>query len=308
MLRILIKYIFPQESYIALKEFNASKKEKNQNGMDEICPKPNKIGAVTMLAVIGLTQNFESYRETLGTIIISEEYALPNQDALFYVSLVIAVVGAFSMCIMMIITRLVQGKVDERKFILFAGMLPLFIISLFSQPMSGTNMITHNCTKNSQGNYIFNLPNKTYDDRVLSSNIIPMKYVSNFESKILKKQEENSKNHSFNINNQTRLIQNEDAEKFLRRAPGLENKSGGDHTSASYVNKKISISTTIAKNNNALDFEEERYIEQYSQEKDPAPSNDFRLLTGGGRCHNLKNRKEASEVTEGKSSRMRWGR
>ena len=29
---------------------------------------------------------------------------------------------------------------------------------------------------------------------------------------------------------------------------------------------------------------------------------------GGGRCHNLKNGKEISEVTEGKSSRMRWGR
>ena len=29
---------------------------------------------------------------------------------------------------------------------------------------------------------------------------------------------------------------------------------------------------------------------------------------GGDRCHNLKNGKEASEVTEGKSSRMRWGR
>ena len=27
-----------------------------------------------------------------------------------------------------------------------------------------------------------------------------------------------------------------------------------------------------------------------------------------GRCHNLKNGKEASEATEGKSSRMRWGR
>ena len=28
-------------------------------------------------------------------------------------------------------------------------------------------------------------------------------------------------------------------------------------------------------------------------------------LTGGGRCYNLKNGKEGSEVTEGKSSRMR---
>ena len=26
------------------------------------------------------------------------------------------------------------------------------------------------------------------------------------------------------------------------------------------------------------------------------------------RCHNVKNGKEASEVTEGKSSRMRWGK
>ena len=32
------------------------------------------------------------------------------------------------------------------------------------------------------------------------------------------------------------------------------------------------------------------------------------MMLGGGRCHNLKNDKEASEVTEGKSSRMRWGR
>ena len=29
---------------------------------------------------------------------------------------------------------------------------------------------------------------------------------------------------------------------------------------------------------------------------------------GGGRCHNLKNGKEVIEVTEGKSSRMRWRR
>ena len=29
---------------------------------------------------------------------------------------------------------------------------------------------------------------------------------------------------------------------------------------------------------------------------------------GGGRCHNVKNDKEASEVTEGKSSRMGWER
>ena len=31
-------------------------------------------------------------------------------------------------------------------------------------------------------------------------------------------------------------------------------------------------------------------------------------LGDGGGCHNLKNGKEASEVTEGKSSRMCWGR
>ena len=31
---------------------------------------------------------------------------------------------------------------------------------------------------------------------------------------------------------------------------------------------------------------------------------EFNLI---GRCHDLKNGKEASEVTEGKSSRMRWG-
>ena len=29
---------------------------------------------------------------------------------------------------------------------------------------------------------------------------------------------------------------------------------------------------------------------------------------GGSRCQNLNNGKEASEVTEGKCSRMRWGR
>ena len=29
---------------------------------------------------------------------------------------------------------------------------------------------------------------------------------------------------------------------------------------------------------------------------------------GGGRFYNLKNGKEASEVTEGKASRMRWGK
>ena len=30
------------------------------------------------------------------------------------------------------------------------------------------------------------------------------------------------------------------------------------------------------------------------------------IYPGGGRCYNLKNDKEASEVTEGKSSRVRW--
>ena len=30
-------------------------------------------------------------------------------------------------------------------------------------------------------------------------------------------------------------------------------------------------------------------------------------IDGGGQCHNLKSGKEAIEVTEGKSSRMRWG-
>ena len=34
----------------------------------------------------------------------------------------------------------------------------------------------------------------------------------------------------------------------------------------------------------------------------------MRRIGGGGRCHNLKNGKEASEVRKGKFSRMRWGR
>ena len=32
------------------------------------------------------------------------------------------------------------------------------------------------------------------------------------------------------------------------------------------------------------------------------------MVGGSGRCHNLKNSKEVSENTEGKSRRMRWAR
>ena len=273
-----MKCITPQESYIALKEFNASQEASNQNGLDQKSPKPNMIGAVTIVAVYGLTTNFDTYKETLGTIIVSEEYSLPNQDALFYVSLVIAVAGAFSICIMIIVTRLVQGKVDVRKYILFAGVLPFFIISLFNQPMSGTKMNTHNCSKNSQGNYVFNLPNITYDDNVLSSNIIPIKYISNFESKMLKRQEESLKSHSLYISNQTRLIQNKDAKKILQRATGLENKSDGYFPSANYANRKLSNNTMIAISNNALHFDDDRHIEQYSQTNVTVFPNEFRLL------------------------------
>ena len=261
-----------------MKEFNASKKRQNQNDLDEKCLKPSMIGTATMLTVYGLTQNFESCRETLGAIIVSEEYSLPNQDALFYVSSVIAIAGAFSIFMMLIITRFVLERVDDRKFFLFAGLLPLFIITLFNQPMSGTKMITHNCSKNSQGNYVFNLTNKTYGDRVVTSNSMPIEYISNFERKVLKRPEENSKRHSFYTSNQTHLIQNEDAQTYLQRATGLVNKSDEYLSSANFLNKKISINKMTTISNNALDFEDGRYTEQYSQENFTIASDRFRLF------------------------------
>ena len=273
MLNSIIKCIVvSQESYISSREFNATKNIPNKNCQDEKWPKPNVIGAVTMVAVFGLTQNSVAYRETLGTITVSEEYALSNQDALFYVSLVIALVGIFSICMMLTITRLVQGKVDERKFILFAGLLPLFIVTLFNQPMSGTNMNTHNCSKNSQGNYVLNISNTTYDDSVVSSNIMPVKNISNFEIRGSKRPAEHLNRHNFYISDQT--LQNKDAKTFLERAAMLASKS------ANLVNEKKSISTMIALNNNYLDFVDERNTGQYSQEKVNVPSKEFRSFTG----------------------------
>ena len=257
-----------------MREFNATKKVPNQNGQDEKCPKPNMIGAVTMLAVYGLTKNSQAYRETLGAIIVSEEYALSNQDAIFYLSLVNAIAGILSICMMLIITRLVQGKVNDRKFILFAGMLPFFIITLFNQPMSGTKMNTHNCTKNSQGNYVFNVSNIMYDDSVVSSNIMPIKNIYNFESKGLERPAENLKRPSFYNSDQTRLLQNEDAKTVFERSAMLANKS------ASLVNMKQTINTMIATNNNALDLVDERNTEYYSQKQVTVPSNEFLFLIG----------------------------
>ena len=267
-----------------MREFNATKKGTNQNGQDEKCPKPNMIGAATMITVYGLTNNAPAYRETLGAIIVSEEYALSNQDALFYISFVNSITGIFSICMMLIITRLVQGKVNDRRFILFAGLLPFFIITLFNQPMSGTKMNTHNCSKNSQGNYVLDETtlssyavfgmNTTYDNSVVSFNTMPMKNISNFESEGLKRPAENLKRHSFYISDQARLLQYEDVKTFLERAAMSANES------ANLVNKKQSISTMIAVNNNALDFMAERNTEQYSQEKVTAPSNEFRFFTG----------------------------
>ena len=121
------------------------------------------IGAVTMLVVFGVTiLNIESSRETLGTIVASEEYALPDEVALLYVSTVISSAGVFSICMIMIVMRLVRGKVDDRKFILFAACIPLFILSVFNQPMSGIKMFTHNCTKNSQGHYVLSFANEEH--------------------------------------------------------------------------------------------------------------------------------------------------
>ena len=217
--------IISQESYISLKEFNASKEGSNQKGLDEKCPNPNVIGAITMVITFGITICFESYRETLATIIVAEEYALPNEEALFYVSTVLSVSGFVSVFLMLIIVAFVQGKVDERKFYLFAGVLPLFIISLFNQPMSGMKMNVHNCTKNIEGNYVYDLPNMnlpTYNNSVVPSNSMPAagfsSFISNLENKLLKTPEENLISSSFYMGNQTRLNQNEDARTFLQRS------------------------------------------------------------------------------------------
>ena len=134
-----------QESFIAEKEFTA-KKNKISPDEREIHNKPDYLGAFVCIGIFGMLVNLTSFAESLGSIMVSEEYALSESKSLFYYSSLISISGIVSVIVMLIYKKFLFGKFDERMLLLSSAMIPLAIASLLDIPMGSNTMPTHNCT------------------------------------------------------------------------------------------------------------------------------------------------------------------
>ena len=131
-----------QESYIAEKEFEA----KNGLKTDQTSIKPSLVGILSMTFLIAIIVQVNTVTGTLGTILLTEEYALSESDAMLYCSIVISTAGVASVAIMLIITRLLRNKMDERKILIFFGLIPIALGLAADIPVGSTPMPVHNCT------------------------------------------------------------------------------------------------------------------------------------------------------------------
>ena len=87
-----------------------------------------------------------SLSESLGTIIVSEEYALSASKSLFYSTLLVSISGVAGSIGMLIFGKFVHGKFDERKLLLSSALIPIAIALLLDIPMGSNTMPTHNCS------------------------------------------------------------------------------------------------------------------------------------------------------------------
>ena len=133
-----------QESFIAEKEFTA-KKNKISPDEKEIHKKPDYLGAFVCIGIFAMLVNLTSLAESIGSIMVSEEYAISESKSLFYCSLLISISGIASVIAMLIFKKFMFGKFDARK-LLISSLIPLTITSLLNIPMSSNTMPIHNCT------------------------------------------------------------------------------------------------------------------------------------------------------------------
>ena len=120
--------------------------------------KPDYLGAFTCVVIFGILTNMTALSDSLGTIIVSEEYALSANKSLFYITLVVSISGVAGSIVMLIFGKYLLGKFDERKLLLSLAMIPISIALLLDIPMGSNTMPTHNCSTHN----LENIMNKNY--------------------------------------------------------------------------------------------------------------------------------------------------
>jgi len=142
---ILFLPCFFKESSIAEKNFTTMQ---NKISPDErtIKNKPDYLGAFTCVAIFGFLGNITSLSASLGTIIVSEEYALSASKSLFYSTLLGSISGIVGGTSMLLFVKFVLGKFGERKLLLSSVMIPITIALLLDIPMGSNTMPIHSCS------------------------------------------------------------------------------------------------------------------------------------------------------------------
>lgn len=86
-----------------------------------------------------------SARETLATPLTEDQYGIPDDQAVFYVSIVISGTGLLSIIYLMIVTR-VTKNFDSRKVMIFIGFVPVVAGMFLHYPMGTRPIVVANCS------------------------------------------------------------------------------------------------------------------------------------------------------------------
>ena len=132
-----------------LQEAYNSKKEDNSSLLDKKSSiKPDYIGAVLLCITFCVSMCNTSLFETIGAQFISDQFAVSNSTAAYYLSMYFLIAGLGSVGVLFLVGKF-ACRFEERKLLIFGGLLPMAISLLMRYPIGNIPLPISNCTASS---------------------------------------------------------------------------------------------------------------------------------------------------------------
>ena len=146
--------------------FKPLREDEEEEDDENVSIKPNYIGAAAVNVINILLNVPSSARETLGTVMTQDLYAISASKAAEYVSLTVSLSVGIAAITALIVLRFTI-KYDNRNVLILFGILILILSMGLRYPMSGDDIPLVNCTNiEKPSNAYMSFVQRVYYDRV----------------------------------------------------------------------------------------------------------------------------------------------